>query len=213
MADSVLLRFAGADSTSSTMQTFLWYVLANPSIHQRLVSEIESVNSTGLLSEMITFGEATTKLPYFQACLKEAMRIGPAVGLNITRFVPSPHGKVDGHVLRGGTRVALNAWVLHRDRETFGEDADKYVPERWILDEQDDKNKERLTTMERCMFQFGGGSHLCIGRHLALLEMNKLLPQLLRRYKFQLVNPEKPLDHHSSFFVVQKGLLVNIKKR
>ncbi|KAK5239220.1 hypothetical protein LTR40_014725 [Exophiala xenobiotica] len=67
--------------------------------------------------------------------------------------------------------------------------------------------------MERCMFQFGGGSHVCIGRHLALLEMNKVLPQLLRRYEIQLVNPNKPLDHHSSFFVVQWGLLAYLKLR
>jgi hypothetical protein len=47
--------------------------------------------------------------------------------------------------------------------------------------------------------QFGGGSHLCLGRNLALLEMNKLLPQLLRRYRFKLVHPGKPLKHHSVY--------------
>jgi hypothetical protein len=43
---------------------------------------------------------------------------------------------------------------------------------------------------------------------LALLEMNKVLPQLFRRYDIRLVNPDKPLNHHSSFFVVQWGLKV-----
>ena len=62
-------------------------------------------------------------------------------------------------------------------------------------------------------FQFGGGSHLCIGRNLALLEMNKLLPQLIRRYHMELVNPGKPLKSHTTFFVVQKGLDVRLSKR
>lgn len=43
--------------------------------------------------------------------------------------------------------------------------------------------------------------------------MNKVLPQLLRRYDIQLVNPGKPLDHHSSFFVVQWGLKVYMRVR
>ena len=37
------------------------------------------------------------------------------------------------------------AWVLHRDREVFGDDADIYRPERWL--EEDTK------TMNRHMYQ------------------------------------------------------------
>jgi cytochrome P450 len=62
-------------------------------------------------------------------------------------------------------------------------------------------------------FQFGGGSHLCLGRNLALLEMNKALPQLIRRYDLQLVHPERPLKHNTTFFVVQKGLEVFVQQR
>lgn len=61
--------------------------------------------------------------------------------------------------------------------------------------------------------QFGGGSHLCLGRNLALLEMNKVLPQLIRRYDLRLVHPGRPLKHNTTFFVVQKGLEVFVQKR
>jgi len=60
--------------------------------------------------------------------------------------------------------------------------------------------------------QFGGGSHLCIGRNLALLEINKVVPRLLRDYRFELVHPGRPLKAHSSFFVVQQGLEVYVRK-
>jgi hypothetical protein len=43
--------------------------------------------------------------------------------------------------------------------------------------------------------------------------MNKVLPQLLRRYELRLVNPGEVLGHHSSFFVVQWGLKVYLSKR
>jgi len=61
--------------------------------------------------------------------------------------------------------------------------------------------------------QFGGGSHLCIGKNLALLEMNKTLPLLLREYTFELLKPQEDLKYHSTFFVVQSGLEVRISKR
>jgi cytochrome P450 len=61
--------------------------------------------------------------------------------------------------------------------------------------------------------KFGGGSHLCIGKNLALLEMNKTLPLLFRDYEFELLKPHEDLKYHSTFFVVQQGLEVRISKR
>ena len=52
-----------------------------------------------------------------------------------------------------------------------------------------------------------------MGRNLAILEMNKVLPQILRRYRFRLVHPEAIIKHHSTFFVVQSGLEVYVEKR
>ncbi|KPI38564.1 Pisatin demethylase [Cyphellophora attinorum] len=195
--------FAGSDSTASTMQSFCWNVLNNPDVYRTLMDEILAAD----MSEMVQYNEAQN-LPYFQACLKEAMRLQPAVGLNITRKVPAQGAEIHGTKLPGGVNVAVNGWVLHRDQEVFGVDAEIYNPSRWLVED-----KEKLRNMDRCMFQFGGGSHVCIGRHLALLEMNKVLPQLLRRYELRLVNPGKVLGHHSSFFVVQWGLKVYLSKR
>lgn len=196
--------FAGSDSTASTMQSFCWHVLRDPRIFANVKKELDDATSAGRLSEMPQWNEVQA-LPYFQACLKEAMRIRPAVGLNITRLVPLEGAEIDGLRLPGGIRVALNGWVLHRDREVFGADSEVFRPERWL--ESDAK------MMERFMFQFGGGSHLCIGKNLALLEMNKTLPLLLRDYDFELLRPDEELKYHSTFFVVQEGLGVRISRK
>jgi cytochrome P450 len=188
------------------MQSFFWHVLHDPRVHSTLISEILSASKSGNLSQRVTWAEAQ-QLPYFQACLKEAMRVRPAVGVNITRLIPQGGAEIDGTWLPGGTSVAVNGWVLHRDRKVFGEDADDFRPERWLKDE------ERSKKMERYMFQFGGGSHLCIGRNLALLEMNKVLPHLLRDYELELAHPAQPLKANTTFFVVQSGLEVSIKRR
>lgn len=133
------------------MQTFCHQVLRSPRIYARIKAEIDTATSSGQLSEFPQWNEVQA-LPFFQACLKEAMRIRPAVGLNITRLVPPEGAEIDGKRFPGGTRVAVNGWVLHRN-EIIGADTHLYRPERWL--EGDARN------MEKYMFQFGGGSHLC----------------------------------------------------
>ena len=110
---------------------FCHLVLSSPPVYNALVTEILDAENTGHLSEMVTYAEAQA-LPYFQACLKEAMRLRPAVGLNIQRYVPPGGALVDGVFYPGGTRVSVNGWVLHRDQATFGPDADVFRPKRWM---------------------------------------------------------------------------------
>ncbi|TLS30469.1 hypothetical protein PpBr36_03615 [Pyricularia pennisetigena] len=140
--------FAGSDSTASTMQSFFWHCLSDPRVHEKLLDEINSAVASGLIpsSGNLSWTEAQT-LSYLQACLKEAMRVRPAVGLNITRNVPPEGAELDGHFFRGGTRVAVNGWVLHRDKSVFGSDAKDFRPERWL---EDAENAKR---MDRYMFQ------------------------------------------------------------
>ncbi|KAI0408257.1 cytochrome P450 [Xylaria palmicola] len=201
--------FAGSDSTASTMQSFFWLTLTAPRVYAALKAEIDAAVASGTItaSGNVEWTQAQA-LPYFQACLKESMRLRPAVGLNITRYAPGPDGvEIEGRRYPAGTRLALNGWVLHRDQAVFGEDADFFRPERWLEDE------ESARIMERYMFQFGGGAHVCIGRNLALLEINKVCPRLLRDFDFQLVNPTRELKAKATFFVVQEGLEVYISRR
>ena len=137
--------FAGSDSTASTMQSFFHLVLNNSNTYQRLQNEIDNAQSSGKLSEMVTYAEAQD-LPYFQACLKEAMRMRPAVGLNITRHVPPGGLDIGGTFFPGETEVAVNGWVLHRDQTVFGKDADEFRPERWL-------ESSNAKEMERHLYQ------------------------------------------------------------
>ncbi|KAI1733507.1 cytochrome P450 [Xylaria scruposa] len=201
--------FAGSDSTASTMQSFFWLTLTAPRVYASLKAEIDAAVADGTIPPTGNVEWTQSQnLPYFQACLKEAMRLRPAVGLNISRYAPAPDGvEIDGRHYPAGTRLAVNGWVLHRDKAVFGADADFFRPERWLEDE------ENARVMERYMCQFGGGAHVCIGRNLALLEINKVCPRLLRDFDFQLVNPTRELKAKATFFVVQEGLEVYISRR
>lgn len=129
------------------MQSFCWYVLRDREIHGKIKRELDEATIAGQLSFMPQWNEVQG-LPYFQACLKEAMRLRPAVGLNITRVVPPEGARLDDQRLPTGTRIALNGWVLHRNADVFGDEPKLFRPQRWL--EGDAK------TMERYMFQVSG---------------------------------------------------------
>lgn len=130
------------------MQSFFWHILSSPAVYAKIVAEMEAAVRDGVVPRDGNVGWAEAQnLPYVQACLKEAMRVRPAVGLNITRVVPPEGAELDGHRFPGGVTVAANGWVLHRDREVFGADADEFRPERWV------ESEERGRRMERYMFQ------------------------------------------------------------
>lgn len=130
------------------MQSFFWQILSDQRVYARIQEEIKTAVADGTVPATgnVSWNEAQN-LPYFQACMKEAMRVRPAVGLNIARLVPPEGAEVDGQSFPGGVTIAVNGWVLHRDRSTFGEDADVYRPERWLGDPEEAKR------MERYMFQ------------------------------------------------------------
>jgi cytochrome P450 len=217
------------------MQSFFWHVLSSPQTYNSIMAEMEAAIKSGQIpsSGNLSWNESQGLL-YFQACLKEAMRVRPAVGVNITRLVPPEGAELEGHFFLGGTRIACNGWVLHRDRDVFGADADEFRPERWLEDVESAKRMERYMVQvsdenekekkkkkvkyisteanKYSTQQFGGGSHLCIGRNLALLEINKVVPRLLRDYRFKMVHPGRELKSHASFFVVQQGLDVFVSK-
>ena len=62
------------------MQSFFWEILNSPPIYVNIVSEIEAAVRDGVIPPTGNIGWSEAQnLPYLQACLKEAMRVRPAV--------------------------------------------------------------------------------------------------------------------------------------
>lgn len=81
---------------------------------------------------------STETLHYFDAVVKEAARMHPGVGLILERVVPAEGLMLaDGRILSPGTVVGMNAWVVHQNKEIFGEDAEYFNPDRWLQSSQE----------------------------------------------------------------------------
>ncbi|KAF7128513.1 hypothetical protein CNMCM5793_003301 [Aspergillus hiratsukae] len=178
--------FAGSDTTSITLNAIFYYLLRNEQVLRRLQAEIDEAIQSGQASDPITFTQAQ-RLPYLQAVIKEAMRMHPATGLPMWRVVPEGGAVLSGMAFPAGTVVGINSWVAHYNTTVFGEDAALFRPERWL---KPHSSPEQLSSMEKYFMAFGMGSRTCIGKNISILEISKLVPQLIRHYDIRLATPE-----------------------
>ncbi|KAL9115481.1 MAG: hypothetical protein Q9227_000802 [Pyrenula ochraceoflavens] len=214
--DSKVLRFimtnllAGSDTTALVLRTVIYYTLKNKNIRSRLQAELDNAN----LSYPVSWKQAQT-LPYLDAVIKEALRIHPVPGFNVERIVPREGLLLsDGRRLPAGTIVSMTAWTLHFD-PVFGEDRETFNPDRWLQrkDESHEDWQRRLKAMNRADFAFSYGPRVCIGRHIATLEMYKLIPTLFGLLDMELVNPHKPWKVEPRFFAKQSEMDITLRWR
>ncbi|MCJ1225072.1 hypothetical protein MMC12_001721 [Toensbergia leucococca] len=53
---------------------------------------------------------------------------------SLPRVIPPEGIEIDGRYIPKGTIIGANPWVVHRNTEVFGQDCEKFRPERWLTD-------------------------------------------------------------------------------
>ncbi|KAJ9610999.1 hypothetical protein H2204_015284 [Knufia peltigerae] len=198
---------AGSDTTAISLRACIYYLLKTPHAYHALQGEIDAAFASGRLSEFVTY-EESTKLPYLQATIKEAMRLHPGVGFPLERHVPPEGAVLCGKYLPGGTNVSMTAPVVHHDRTIFGDDAESFRPERWL-----ETDEVRLKQMDRCSLAFGHGARSCSGKNISLMEMGKFIPVLLRNFELEWASEKPEWTTYCAWFWKQSDMLVRLKLR
>ncbi|KAL4779050.1 cytochrome P450 [Aspergillus varians] len=197
--------FAGSDTTAISIGAILYYLCRYPQYKAKLMEEISAEAEAGRIGRTNVPYKVAGKMPYLQACIHEGLRCHPAVGMSLPRVTPPQGITVNGKHIPGGIIVGTNPWVIHRNKEIFGADADVFCPDRWLESDVNRKN--------RFFFAFGAGSRTCIGKSLSLMEISKLLPCLLLEYDIELANPTIELGERCWWFVKIQNLNLRLKRR
>lgn len=95
---------AGSDTTSIALRAVLYYLMTNDRVCAKLLDELKTAEEQGTLSLKARYSEAQ-KLPYLQACIKEAMRLHPSLGTQHLRVVPEGGAIIAGKHLSSGVSV------------------------------------------------------------------------------------------------------------
>jgi cytochrome P450 len=167
---------AGVDTTVMTMTGILYFLMKNPRTLVHLQKEIGDAVAVGKLSFPCRFQDVN-RLPYLDAVIKETQWIN--LMITILLSVLSRQGYCHHRQIHPSRhrRVGCYNTVLHRNRSIYGEDVDEFRPERWFTSDEDQKS-----AMERAFIGFGAGSRVCLGRHIATLEI-KVIPTLVAKFE------------------------------
>ncbi|KAK4120216.1 cytochrome P450 [Parathielavia appendiculata] len=176
VGEAILQLIAGSDTTATAIRSIMLYLLTHPRVYGKLQAAVDAAvaaRKAPPVPGIISDAEAKD-LPYLQACVKEGMRIHPPTAGPFPKRVPDGGDTVvvDGNpvFLPGGANVSYAAYAVLMDKRVYGEDADEFRPERWLLE----KDEAKLALMHRTYdLIFGYGRYQCLGRPIALMEIYK----------------------------------------
>ncbi|KAH7007931.1 cytochrome P450 [Microdochium trichocladiopsis] len=165
LSNAVILMLAGTDTTANTLAYMLWLLFKFPDIKAQLDEEIDEARLPGKPGI-----EDLAKLKYLDYFMLEVMRLYGAAPGPLPRKVPKGGRDICGYFVPAGMTVSPLGFSISRDPVVYPE-PDTFNPDRWA---------DATTAMKEADFSFGGGTRICLGMHIANLEMKMVVVAFLR---------------------------------
>ncbi|KIJ62826.1 hypothetical protein HYDPIDRAFT_113935 [Hydnomerulius pinastri MD-312] len=163
---------AGADSTQSTLLTFILAMVLHPDAQDCAHAELDAVIGCDRLP---TFSDRGS-LPFVEAVFRETSRWGALVPLGIPHMA-AKDDEFDGYQIPKGSIVIKNLWAMAKDKDVF-QDSAAFRPERFL-----DTEGYLLPEDPSGLF-FGYGRRACPGRHVANASAWLAVAFMLSTFKF-----------------------------
>ncbi|KAF3006162.1 hypothetical protein E8E14_008051 [Neopestalotiopsis sp. 37M] len=187
MSDQVrTFLFAGHDTTSCMVQWLIYELSRTPRALKAVREELDEImgpqtDPKAICASLLQGGQnLISRMHYINAAIKETFRLYPPAatarmtdpGTGFTMSTPTGEEyNVDGLVMYSCQSI------LQRDPAVFGDDADEWVPERWLGDAAKSIPVGAWRPFER-------GPRACIGSELSNLEARLIIAIVARRYDF-----------------------------
>lgn len=172
LMDEVVTIFLAGHETTAVALTWLFHcVEENPEVEERLLVEADRVLD-GKMPQM----ENIRELTYTKMVVDETLRLYPPAWIIGRHAVDKD--EIGGFTIPKDTNCLIPVYYIHRDPKIWGAEPEKFNPERFSAENSKGRSKFEY-------FPFGGGPRLCIGNNFALMEMQIVVPMLLKLFKLQ----------------------------
>lgn len=163
------LYFAGQDTIVSTLLWVLYFLAKHPEYQERARSEVLEKRSS---TTQLNFNELD-EFVFLNAAIDESMRLAPAAFM-MARDIDQDV-QLGEYELKKDSLVMLSMYVTHRHPDLW-ENPLEYRPERFL------ERKNRGYSF----FPYGGGMRMCIGMHLARIEITTIVALFVSSFEFNL---------------------------
>lgn len=162
---------AGLDTTAAHVNYTILFLSMHPEYQKKLSQEIKS----STLSSDFDL-DSILKMEYLDRVVKESFRLAPPIFLigreTIEDFEIQPNC-----VIPRDTSMTINTFVLHRRKDLYGENSDKFNPDNFSV--------ENVARRHPYSFQpFSTGRRNCIGNRFAIIFIKIVLASLIRNFEF-----------------------------
>jgi cytochrome P450 len=172
------LLLAGHETTANTL-TWTWYLLSqSPEIERRLHVELNEV-----LGGRVPTVADLPGLWYTRMVIEEALRLYPPAPLLSRKAIAAD--ELRRYPIAANSMIMISPYAVHR-HPAFWEKPEQFDPERFTPECS-------ATRPAYAYFPFGGGPHVCIGNHFAMMEAQLILATVAQRYQLRLI-PGHPVE-------------------
>jgi cytochrome P450 len=181
----ITLFVTGFETTGNALSWIFIRLAQHPNYQEKLYSEIQDlkVKEDASLKDLMSS-------TWLKAVINETLRLHPPVWGYPRRCLNGD--SIGGQAIPEKAHVHLSIFMAQRHPE-YWHNPDEYKPERFV---------ERAD--HPAFFPFGIGSRMCIGEHLAYLEMYSLVYFLISKFKVELTLHE-PVEMLSLITLHPKG--------
>ena len=166
---------AGHETTASALAWCFFILSQQPDWLAQLQSEIDE----RLGEKPFTYADFK-RMPITRAVFRESMRLYPPVAFLTRRALQDDRfGKLR---IPKDSFIVASPWLVHR-HHTFWSHADRFDPSRFIGQDG--------ASLGGNYMPFGLGPRACTGAMIAQLEATLILCEVLRRFSFKPMNPER----------------------
>jgi cytochrome P450 len=195
-ANILTFILAGHETTANAL-TWTVYLLSQ-SLEWRERAESEADRSFDPQRPAVTEGCDTLR-----AVFEEAMRLYPPAAMLSRQAIADD--ELAGVHIPAGAVISVSPYVLHRRRGLW-DNPDAFDPSRFL--------GERRERIDRFAYiPFGAGPRVCIGMAFAMQEGIILLANLLRAFRFELVEGQSVMPQQRVTLRPNGGLKMHVKRR
>lgn len=204
----IALLFAGQHTSCITSTWTSLFILNNPEIMKRIVSEQMDIFGADP-DAAVDYKKVNEDMPLLHNSMKEALRLCPPLILLIRYAVKELKVKAAGknYTIPKGDMVLISPSVGMRIPEVF-KDPDAFDPDRFGPGREEDKSSPYA------YMGFGGGMHSCMGQNFAFVQVKTILSVLFREYEMEMIADKVPDIDYEAMVVGPKGdCRIRYKKR